>query len=188
MYGIVSLLDTQNHAKVEALWKEFKQAFGVHGISVTPVPHYSYHVAEKYNLEKLEDVLCRVAKTMQPFKVRTNGLGIFTGKEPVLYIPIVRKPELTHFHQYLWEPLSATATKASPYYHPDHWRPHITLTHRDVNHDLLPEVIRLLSEREFFWELSIETLAVLSSNEEPDATVMLSVQLGTGEIISARNS
>jgi 2'-5' RNA ligase len=184
MYGIVSLLDAPHHAKVEALWAEFKEKFGVQGVSLTPIPHYSYHVAEKYNLTKLQSVLVRAARSIQPFRVRTNGLGIFTGKEPVLYIPIIRKPELTLFHQQLWEPLSATATEKSPYYHPDNWRPHITLTHRDVNHELLPQVIRLLSEREFYWDIAIDTLAVLSSNEEPEATMMLTVKLGTGEIVT----
>jgi 2'-5' RNA ligase len=186
MYGIVSLLDAEHHAKVVQLWAEFKARFGVQGISLTPIPHYSYHVAEKYNLAKLEAVLVKAARTIQPFRVRTNGLGIFTGAEPVLYIPVIRKPALTQFHQYLWEPLSATATKSSPYYHPDSWRPHITLTHRDVNHDLLPQVVRLLSERTFYWDVGIETLSVLSSNEEPDETVMMTVKLGTGEVVHGR--
>jgi 2'-5' RNA ligase len=183
MYGVVALLDEQHHAKVKALWEEFYQKFGVKGGYAVPVPHFSYHVADKYNLAKLEKVLRGVAKEIEPFTIKTNGLGIFTGKSPVLYIPIVRNSLLTQFHERLWEPVSATATGASAYYHPDNWRPHITLTHRDVDHDLLPKVIRLISEREFYWDMLIDNLAVLSGSEEPDDTVMMTVKLGTGEVM-----
>ncbi|MBC8171458.1 MAG: 2'-5' RNA ligase family protein [Anaerolineae bacterium] len=178
MYGVVALLDEQHHHKVEALWAEFYEKFGVHGVSGASVPHFSFHVAERYNMEKLEATLKRAAREMSPFTVRTNGLGIFTGKAPVLYIPVTRKPELTLFHQRLWEPLSATATSPSPYYHPDQWRPHITLTHQDVDHELLPQVIRLLSERAFVWDMQIDTLALLSSEDEPEDNVMMKVKMG----------
>src|SRR5262245_39184 len=102
MYGIVALLDEQHEAKVKGLWAEFQEKFGVHGVSGVPVPHFSFHVAEKYNREKLDITLKQAAREMSPFMVRTNGLGIFTGKEPVLYIPVTRTPELTQFHQRLW--------------------------------------------------------------------------------------
>lgn len=166
MNGVVTILDEVHHARIEALWQEFKERFGVHGVYRTPVPHFSYHVAESYETDQLEQFLRDVARRTSPFRVKTNGLGIFTGAAPVLYIPVIRTAALTDLHQQLWHPLSDISGNAQLYYHPDNWRPHITLTHRDVDHDLLPQVIRLLSERLFLWEIVVDNLALLDNSHE----------------------
>jgi 2'-5' RNA ligase len=177
MYGVVALLDSESHARVEALWAEFRERFGVQGISLTPVPHFSFHVAESYNFPAINDVIAQAASTISPFTARTNGLGIFTGSIPVLYIPIIRNPNLTTLHRRMWLSLSAVSVKPVSYYHPDQWRPHITLAHGDVDHDTLAQIIRLLSARSFTWDLHIDTLAVLSANEPPERTVGASFKL-----------
>jgi 2'-5' RNA ligase len=183
MYGITAMLDTKHDAMVETLWAEFRQKFGVHGVSAAPVPHFSFHLAARYDCDEVERLLCRFAAETPPFTVRTNGLGLFTGIEPVLFVPIIRSLKLIDIQARLWEPLSAAATEPSPLYHPEQWRPHITLTHRDVNHDLLPQVIRLLSERDFRWEITIDTLGVLSDKSEPEDDIMFRVRLGTGKVL-----
>lgn len=166
MNGVVSILDEIHYARVEALWQEFEARFGVHGVYRTPVPHFSYHVAENYETNNLEQLLREVARRTSPFRIKTNGLGIFTGVDPVLYIPVIRTSALTNLHQQLWQPLSDISDNAQLHYHPDNWRPHITLTHRDVDHDLLPQVVRLLSERLFLWDVVVDNLAVLDNSEE----------------------
>ncbi len=177
MYGVVALLDARHCEMVEAIWAEFKREFGLDSAYLAPVPHFSYHVAERYNLEKLERELRLLAPQVKPFIVRTNGLGIFTGTTPVLYVPVIRTPLLTVLHQNMWEPVSATAVNPSPYYHPENWRPHITLAHRDVNDETLPKLVRLLLPREFNWEIRIEALAVIGDSSEGNG-LMLQVPLG----------
>ncbi len=56
MHGIVSLLDDQHTELVEKLWAEMAQRFGVGNPAATYVPHYSYHVAEDYDLDKLAGI------------------------------------------------------------------------------------------------------------------------------------
>jgi 2'-5' RNA ligase len=182
MYGIVAMLDTKHDAMVEALWAEFRQKFGVHGVSAAPIPHFSFHLAERYDVEQVGQMLRRFAMQLSPFIVQTNGLGVFTGAEPVLFIPVIRSLKLINLQARLWNPLSQVAVNPSPLYHPEAWRPHITLAHRDVDHELLPQVVRLLSERDFRWEIPIDTLGVLSDKSEPDDDIMLRVRLGTGDV------
>lgn len=178
MYGVVALLDDQHCEMVEALWSEFKREFGTDSAYSSPVPHFSYHVADSYNMERLEPILKRVVSQTRPFRVKTNGLGIFTGAQPVLYIPVVRNRAMATLHQRLWSPLATVTTNPLPYYHPDNWRPHITLTHRNVEHDLLPKVVRLLSSREFMWEIRIETIAVIRDSRENEETIVMRLPLG----------
>ncbi len=81
MHGIVSLLD--NDQLIEELWAELEREFSVHGVYVTPYPHFSYHVAQVYDVEKIEPILQRITSNITTFKVRTSGLGVFTGTSPV---------------------------------------------------------------------------------------------------------
>ena len=102
MHGIVSLLDSDHNQQVEELWVELERRFSVRGVYITPYPHFSYHVAQDYDLDKTESVLERITSNITTFKVRTSGLSVFTGASPVLYIPAVRSLELTQLHEEIW--------------------------------------------------------------------------------------
>jgi 2'-5' RNA ligase len=98
---------------------------------------------------------------MSKFHVKTAGLGIFTGTKPVLYIPVVRSPQLTELHREFWPEICKTASGVLSYYAPNMWMPHITIAQGDINHDRLPHVIQLLSERDFAWDITVDNLAVI---------------------------
>jgi 2'-5' RNA ligase len=161
MHAVVSLLDQRCYRKVEDLWAELDRKFSVRGIYVTPLPHFSYQVAERYDVEALKAALQSVALNMAPFQIRTGGLGIFTGSNPVLFVQVVRAPELSELHQRLWQGLSETACGLLGNYSPERWLPHITLAHADIDKSNLPEVVRLLSERDFDWEIQVNNLSFL---------------------------
>jgi 2'-5' RNA ligase len=93
---------------------------------------------------------------------------MFTGPHPVLYIPVVRSPELTQFHAALWQEISRTASGIEDYYHPAHWVPHITIGIGDIAKksprppkDNLSQIVRLLAERNFYWEMTIDNIALI---------------------------
>jgi 2'-5' RNA ligase len=135
--------------------------FGLRGIYLTPYPHFSYQVAQGYNVNTLEPILKRIAQTTAPFQVRAAGLGIFTGKSPVLYIPVVRNPALTQFHHAVWSEISGSGSGVVSYYHPENWLPHITIGFGDLHSGNLSGVIRLLAEREIDWEITVNNLAYI---------------------------
>src|ERR1044071_8269940 len=95
MQGVVTLLDDQHYARVEAIWEELGQKFDVRGMYVTPYPHFSFQVAEQYDESACESFLRDLAARTRPFRVRTAGLGIFTVASPILYISVVRSPPLS---------------------------------------------------------------------------------------------
>ncbi len=179
MHGIVSLLDDQHYQVVENLWSELKREFAVAGVYITPYPHFSYQVATDYNLDQLEDILHSFATQHPPFQVHTTGLGIFTGPQPVLYIPVVRSPLLTQFHQALWEKVSRAGNGIQSYYHPDQWMPHITIGFGDLNSEKLSHIIRHLGERDFHWQVTINDLSFIHDNGTKQL-LKLRYELGTG--------
>jgi 2'-5' RNA ligase len=161
MHAIVSLLDNEHYQLVEDLWAELEREFSVHGVYITPYPHFSYHVAQHYDVDELESILKRITSNTTTFQVRTGGLGIFTGVSPVLYIPVVRSQELTELHQELWEVIPTADSGVQEYYHPDQWMPHITIGFGDMNKDNLSRIIPWLAERAFNWEITINNLALI---------------------------
>ena len=161
MHGVVSLLDDEHVRMVEGLWAELAETFGVRGVSVTPYPHFSYHVAGRYDLGPLEATLRRLARTTAPFRVMTSGLGVFTGGRPVLYVPVARTAELSRLHDGLWHEVSRAAAGIVEYYRPEAWFPHITLAHGDLGVEELGQIVRAFGGRSFDWEIAIDNLALI---------------------------
>jgi hypothetical protein len=166
MQAVVSLLDDDHYLLTETLWRELDTTFGLRGVYTTPHPHFSYHVARSYAPELLRDRLNRLARSTSPFQVKASGLGIFTGCSPVLYIPVVRSPGLTQFHQALCAELATCAAGSASYYLPDAWMPHITIGFGDMPGDVLAEAVRLLAARDFNWTITMDNLAHIVEDGE----------------------
>lgn len=161
MNGIVSLLDDQHAEMVETLWAELASRFGTKGIYATPFPHFSYQVAEHYEIDLLSSILARFASRCAKFRVKTTGLGVFTGPRPVLFIPLVHSLTLTLFHRMLWQEISGVGTGLLGYYTAESWVPHITLALGDLHRENLADMMKFLSDREFNWEITVSNIAFI---------------------------
>lgn len=163
MHGIVSLLDETYYRVIEELWAELRGEFGVQGVYVTPYPHFSYHIAQDYQLPDLKAFLHDFAAQFSCFNVRTTGLALFTGERPVLYIPLVRNHCLSKFHCSLWRALqhSGIVSGGSELYHPNQWLPHITIGFGDIDAHKLSQIVPYLSSRDFAWDLHVNNLALI---------------------------
>ncbi len=168
MDGIVSLLDEAHDTLVRDIWVDLQREFGLDCSSTSRYPHLSYHVAESYDDSRLEAALPRVLRGVAPFKVNTTGLGIFSGEQLVLFIPVVRTAELSKLHAALWEAAGPTATRLVDVYGPATWMPHITLAY-NVDKVMLPKMVGYLGGRNFDWSFLIDSLFVVTgagSDEE----------------------
>ncbi|HYF94620.1 MAG TPA: 2'-5' RNA ligase family protein [Symbiobacteriaceae bacterium] len=164
LYAVVSLLDAAHYGQVERMYG-------------TPFPHFSYQVAAGYDLGRLEKGLRRIARLQPPFRVGTSGLGVFTGQAPVVYIAVVRSPELTRLHGKLWPVAERVANGALDYYRPEHWVPHITVGGRAIRQEDVSDVVRELMHHDYHWEIEVDNLAVISSSEADGFRLHLRVPL-----------
>ncbi|HSM56462.1 MAG TPA: 2'-5' RNA ligase family protein [Candidatus Sulfomarinibacteraceae bacterium] len=164
MHGIVSLLDKDHYKLVEDIWAGLENSLGLRGVYVTPFPHFSYHVADHYDVDLLESVLQDFAAETPSFEVLTTGLGIFTaGLSPVVYVNVARSPQVSRLNRRLWPLLAEVSTGIVQYYHPEQWVPHITLGHGDVTSENLADTIQILSRWDFTWQIPIDNVALLYS-------------------------
>jgi 2'-5' RNA ligase len=161
MHGVVTLLDAVHSKLVESLWVELENEFDLSSLYVPRIAHFSYQIAEGYDVQRLGAALEHFAMGQRQFEVTTTGLGLFTGLSPVLYVPVARNPELTRLHETLWKAIDGAGTGVSEHYDPDHWTPHITLAQGDLGKDNLPNVIRHLFEQDFTWRLTVNNIALI---------------------------
>lgn len=156
-----SLLDEDHAGKVEQVWATLHDEHGLRGVSISPVPHFSYQSARDFQLDLLADIVAKLAAKARPLKVRTAGLGIFPGRSPVVYIPVVRSPELTRLQLALWSAGAVACDEPAAEYHPAAWIPHITLAQGDLTPDKLAPVISTLNQMDLFWEFEVDNLAIV---------------------------
>lgn len=162
MQGVVSLLDDRHYARVSAIWEELGQKFDVRGLYGVHYPHFSYQIADHYDESACEHYLKELAARTRPFRIRTSGLGVFTVAMPILYIPIVRSPQLSQLHREIWQSVTqAVPGPVAHYYHPDEWVPHITLAHGDIDQQKLADIMRVLCTRNFHWDVTVNNLSII---------------------------
>jgi 2'-5' RNA ligase len=161
MNGIASLLTDPHKTQVEAIWQELEEKCGLIGVRTTPFPHFTYQVVETYDQARLEPILREIAQQAQPFTIYSTGLGLFTGQEPVIYLPLVKNDLLLHFHKVIWDRTTEVAQGISPYYAPELWVPHITLGLSDITNLNLNCAMQALAFGDFNWQINVDNLAFI---------------------------
>jgi len=165
MHGLVSLLDQKHTRQVEELWKMLEEECGLTGIQVTPFPHFSWLIASDFDWPALENVLQEITSNASPFTVHTTGLGLFSGPNPVIFVPVVKSARLNAFHQQVWNSIQSLGTYISPLYAPDNWVPHISLAYADVTQENITCVMKRLAFRTYNWEIRVDNISFI---HEPD--------------------
>ena len=165
MHGLVSLLPAPYYEQVLALWRELEDEISLHGIRVTPHPHFSWQIAREYQLEELEGIIRRLAGSIAPFTVRTTGIGLFSGPRPVIYISVVKDKTLLNLHEQIWGTTQPAGQGVSLHYSPQSWMPHISLAYEDLDADNLPRAVNKLAFRSFNWEMTIDNIALVYEPE-----------------------
>lgn len=161
MIAVTSLLDNIHTQKVTELTEHLDVRFGLKGVKTTPYPHLTLLTAEIPDMEELKQYLEQVCLETPAFSIRTTGLGIFPGKEPVIYIPVLRTPPLNQLHSRLHRDVSEMSSEMGVYYNPNMWLPHISLALGDTSPEVLGPVLSFLSNYNFNWEIQLTNLTIL---------------------------
>jgi len=172
--GVASLLDDEHMAKLTQCWQLLEARCGMKGKNTHLPPHFTWQMVERYDLAQFEPLIRALAWSMQPFTVRASGLGIFSGRSPILYIPIIKDVHLIHLHEQIWRYSQCCAVHPSPYYNPVNWVPHITLFSDKDAPDNFCCALELLAYEPFEWELPIDNLALLCPDPVIPETYSLS--------------
>ena len=137
-----------------------EEKHGVSGVRIAPFPHFSWQGALEYEQKGLELTLKTIANLSRPFHVRTSGIGVFTGEHPVIYIEVIKSPQLMRIHQQIWSALRPLGKDFNPYYEADWWQPHITLAMGDVTTELIGPIVNTVSALPLNWDFLVDNVAL----------------------------
>jgi hypothetical protein len=167
LHGIASRLDPDFDRKVRDIWARLEAGCGLAGILKTPIPHFSWVVGEGFDFPGLEPVLTDLARSLPLTRVRTSGLGVFTGEtDIVLYIALVKDRALAAVHREVWDTAIPFIERPSAYYAPDAWVPHITLAHGDVDPEGLACAARLLAREDLHWTIPVTEYSLVFQEDD----------------------
>ncbi len=166
MLGLVSILPQPYYDKVEAIWDKLETEFNLFGFLVSPIPHFSWQIAERYDQEIVEKTLTEITHNIPPFQLRTNGIGLFTGARQVIHIPILKSCQMIKIHDQLWQAIKFYANELNPLYGPDLWTPHITLVHDNLNPENIGSIVNYLAAQMYNWEMTIDQIALVSDSPQ----------------------
>jgi 2'-5' RNA ligase len=179
MHALISTLDELNKERVYALWEVLASTCQMRHIYDIPLPHFSWHGAQSYSLRLLEPLLEDWAQQAEPFQVRTNGLGIFTGEKPIIYLRLVSTSILEHYHRQIWQHTQTTPSiDPSPHYAPHTWVPHITLGLEDVTYSNLGCAINRLAFQPYEWIIQVNNLMVVTHEPNQPGEIVKQFRLG----------
>lgn len=161
MFAIASLLDPISELAIRDLWDRLETRCGLVGIKIAPLPHFSWQGADEYQIEKLEQILAETAGEMVPFVARTAGLGVFTGSQPVVYVPLVKDETLLRIHKILWERLEPYSVVPNGYYSPSRWVPHVTLAFHEVDAERLGCAVADIAFHKIEMKILVDHFAII---------------------------
>jgi hypothetical protein len=166
LYAIASVMNNEENIKIHDIWDNLQSECHLNAVKISPIPHFSWYTyVNVHDQNELEHELCKWATMHAPIKLQVNGLGIFPGEKPVLYLPIVRNYILSMYHIDLIQKISPYVEGPASFYTSESWMPHVTLAIHDLNDENLNCAINQCLTHSLSFELYIDHVAILYLDE-----------------------
>ncbi len=161
MNGLISLMPDFLHEEILKIWKELNVLFGLNRVQSTLYPHVTWIISKSCDEYEIIKWLENERKKHFSFNIKTNGIGIFTGKRPAIYIQIKQNEQLIKFQKHLYNKYNPEAEDIKKLYLPENWIPHISLAIEDVNGNNISSVIKHLLPITFKHEIKITGISLV---------------------------
>ena len=166
MHAILSKLDPASSETVHKLWEQLRESCGLRAIYETPIPHFSWFVAEQINFERASPILSQIVGQQSSMTLHTFGVGLFSGATPTLYLPIVKSREMIALHETLWDQITPFSKQVKLYYSPMLWVPHITLALKDLTRENLACAVEAIGFEPIELFITVNNLAFAENEVE----------------------
>lgn len=165
IFALATIFQLNDVSPENPTWDTIREVFDRAEVPITALPHFSWHVANEYDEDEVEGNLSNLVKGFEPFAINIAGIGIFTAEVPVLYLPVTKTPIVSKLHGELWTILKSHSSVINPYYDPQVWIPHVTLTAGGASNDAICRVITELAHIPTSMELIVDHLALIYRND-----------------------
>ena len=159
--GIITKLPDFFEEEVFKVWNDFHYLYGISRIKTTSFPHLTWVIAKESDEQLVDEKLTIIKKKTFPFALSTNGIGIFTGKRPAVYIQIKPSIQILEFQKMLYDTFSDHSDGLKKFYVPNRWIPHISLAIEDIDLSNIGKVMEYLLPTTFKHDLRIENISLV---------------------------
>jgi len=143
-------------------WDMLSQKFHIEHLSSNSVcPHITISSGDCVDKEKFKHAVYSCLPQCVPINMRTNGLGVFVKKEPVIYIRWFLSRELFDMCKVLKKSLRDVWVKTSESSLDELWLPKSTLALKDTSYDQLSLVLNELNLYNFEQSMAVDKLTLL---------------------------
>jgi 2'-5' RNA ligase len=146
VFGVVVYFDPESEAKLTKQWKLLQEANIPVSLSDAGVrPHLSIGVADDGDPTKLQSLIGNTNLPEFPSIVAESVGEFLTGG--VVYLGVVKSPALLQCHEFIFSLFEKVAKSPQDYYRPGNWIPHITMSQKLSQEDLVKakEIIQQIS-------------------------------------------
>lgn len=148
MSTLALLIPEPAAGQVRGWWRQLESGLGLRGVRRVPFPHLTLFGFEGIEHPRVQRVLETFTERQGPVTLRGVGLGLFLKPSPVVYLPVIRTPELDALHRALWDEVGPLGGHRFRLYGPDHWIPHLTLAQFDLNPQQALAAVETLQDQE----------------------------------------
>jgi 2'-5' RNA ligase superfamily len=178
--GAALFFDEKTDAAIRGLWQVIEDAgLPSNMLKLSYAPHLSVLVCDDTDIDALRKVLPVFIASHTPLPLSFHSLGVFGGKDGVVYLAPTVTQQLLDFHTELWNLIEPYTKNAQEYYRPDIWVPHVTLD-LEVPLDQVGAVVETLLRVDFPKEGLIKELLIAGfPDDEPGLEELFKARLGS---------
>ena len=160
-YAVATLVNSFENSKLQATWERINEICQAQQVQSTRMPHISWHVSMDYDSVALDDFIKRILPSLEPFEIHTTGVGIFSGEQPVVYLPVVKTRAIIDLHEKLYKGIYPLTHSPNRFYAPEIWIPHITIAYENSLLENICGVINELATKPLEMTIKFDHLAVI---------------------------
>lgn len=160
MLSILSIINSSEKSEILRIMDTIRPLLMDKNPLIWRYPHITWHSAENYQQNILKLKIQELSKSWEATKIRVTGIGMFTGKTQVLYLPVIKTSSLVQMHKHIFKVSEPIAKLPSLYFQPEIWIPHVTIISNPNEQRSIPDAIHVLSEMKVDFEVEITNLAL----------------------------
>lgn len=166
MNAIVSYLPKAEEKWIQQIWMEVATQFQLPAHQKDFRPQLIYQISKGYEVKGLQQTLERIIPQQESFFVHCCGVGYTEGRNPHLFIPVVKSYPLIHIQQTIWDETKSIRMGTCPTYQPDGWTPRIYFPYIRENTERLLDLYVELRKKLTHGYIPIEQVSWISTSYE----------------------
>lgn len=166
MNAIVSYLPEKEEKQIQQIWMDVAIQFQLSERQCEFQPRLIFQISKGYEMNRLQQILERIVQQQESFFIHCCGVGYTEGRNPYLYIPVVKCYPLIHLQQTIWDETKSIRMGTCPTYQPDAWTPRIYFPYIRMKPEQLLDLYAELKKKLTHGYIPIKQVSWTSTSNE----------------------